>query len=529
MARGIFLASSMAALLPVMATAQLPPACQDVLVTSHTVNLLRGADVATDAAGSFVVVWHEDAYPQAPIGVFGRRFDAAGSALGPTFQVNSTLVPYLNQRDGVAAAADGSFVVTWTGADIDIFGPRDVRARRYSATGVPLGGEFTVNTFTTGNQQESNIVGLPDGRFIVAWAGAGPGTSSGVFAQAFDAAGVRAGPERRVDSYTTGAHHFPSVAMNNDGSFVVVWSNFGQDGDSEGIFGQRFDAAGSPAGPEFAVNNTTVGRQELPAVATDASGNFVVVWQERNGSAVRALARRFDSSGAPQGSEFIPGVVPSVTASSPSVAFDAAGSFRVTWSDVADGDGLAVLGRRFSGSGVPLGAPFVVNTSTAGFQGSSAVAPAPHGGAVTAWISAVSASLREIRAGVECSRLYTVPPCRLVDTRNPPGPSGGPAFGPNTQRSFPITGVCGIPADARAVVLTVTAAGPTDLGFFRLFPAGQAVPFTSAVNFTAGRARAGNAMVALGSDGQLTARCDMFPGSTGSAHLVLDVTGYFKR
>ncbi len=32
-------------------------------------------------------------------------------------------------------------------------------------------------------------------------------------------------------------------------------------------------------------------------------------------------------------------------------------------------------------------------------------------------------------------------PCRIVDTRNPPGPTGGPALAANTQRSFPIVAI----------------------------------------------------------------------------------------
>ena len=58
----------------------------------------------------------------------------------------------------------------------------------------------------------------------------------------------------------------------------MVWSGRGQ-GDSDGIFGQRFDSAGNALGSEFRVNSTTGNVQQYPSVASDASGNFVVVWE----------------------------------------------------------------------------------------------------------------------------------------------------------------------------------------------------------------------------------------------------------
>ena len=48
------------------------------------------------------------------------------------------------------------------------------------------------------------------------------------------------------------------------------------------------------------------------------------------------------------------------------------------------------------------------------------------------------------------------------------------------------------------------------------------------VNFAAGRTRANNAVVELGAQGQLAVRNDMAPGVTGSAHVVMDVFGYFR-
>jgi hypothetical protein len=123
------------------------------------------------------------------------------------------------------------------------------------------------------------------------------------------------------------------------------------------------------------------------------------------------------------------------------------------------------------------------------------------------------------------TRYYTVTPCRLADTRTAPGPGGGPALSANSTRNFPVTGRCTVPADARAVAVNVTATAGTQMGNFRIYAAGTSLPTASVVNFVANRARANNAITALGTNGEVTVRCDMV---SGSAHFVMDVVGYFK-
>jgi peptidase M23-like protein/Kelch motif protein len=115
---------------------------------------------------------------------------------------------------------------------------------------------------------------------------------------------------------------------------------------------------------------------------------------------------------------------------------------------------------------------------------------------------------------------YTTTPCRIVDTR----PGHMPLL-PGALRTFAVAGVCGIPPNARAVSLNVTAVGPTAGGQITLFPADQAVPSTSTVNFGTGQTRANNAVLGLSADGRLAA---VFGGS-GQVDLTLDVNGYFAE
>jgi glucose/arabinose dehydrogenase len=126
---------------------------------------------------------------------------------------------------------------------------------------------------------------------------------------------------------------------------------------------------------------------------------------------------------------------------------------------------------------------------------------------------------------VYATRLNTVEPCRVLDTRDPPGPWGLPALAAGTDRTFVIAGRCGIPAGARAVAANLTATLAAADGNLIVFPQGAAPPLTSAINFRAGQTRANNAVLMLGPGGDIVVRCSM---PSGSVHLIVDVTGWFQ-
>ncbi|HEY6324079.1 MAG TPA: hypothetical protein VJA16_21260 [Thermoanaerobaculia bacterium] len=119
---------------------------------------------------------------------------------------------------------------------------------------------------------------------------------------------------------------------------------------------------------------------------------------------------------------------------------------------------------------------------------------------------------------------FTVPPCRIADTRNANGPLGGPLLSGSGDRVFPaFSSSCGIPATARALSVNVTVAGPTAAGYLSLYAGATPPPSTSTINFKAGDVRANNAIVSTG-EGDLAVHL----GSIGTVNFVLDVNGYFE-
>lgn len=127
--------------------------------------------------------------------------------------------------------------------------------------------------------------------------------------------------------------------------------------------------------------------------------------------------------------------------------------------------------------------------------------------------------------GASAFNYFTVTPCRLIDTRNPNGPYGGPALAANATRSFVATGQCGVPTGAQAIAANLTVVGPTSGGSLGAGPTGIPISSISAINFSAGQVRTNNAAVTLSAGGGF----DIFAGlPSGSTHLVLDVLGYYQ-
>jgi hypothetical protein len=365
------------------------PVGPEFRVNTYTTSRQTLPAVASDSSGNFVVVWESGHYGG---GVFGQRYDSSGAPLGPEFRVNTYMTD--SQDDPVVASdSSGNFVVVWE-SDSQDGSSRGVFGQRYDSSGAPLGPEFRVNTYTTDSQSSPVVASDSSGNFVVVWTSyTQDGWAFGVFGQRYDSSGAPLGPEFRVNTYTTDSQDDPVVASDSSGNFVVVWQSDSPDGSHEGVFGQRYDSSGAPLGPEFRVNTYTTHFQYWsPAVASDSSGNFVVVWRSccQDGSISNSgvFGQRYDSTGAPLGPEFRVNTFTMNSQYRPAVTSNPSGNFVVVWASCCqDGSSMGVFGQRYDSSGAPLGPEFRVNTYTTDRQTHPAVTSNASGNFVVAWAS----------------------------------------------------------------------------------------------------------------------------------------------
>jgi hypothetical protein len=121
--------------------------------------------------------------------------------------------------------------------------------------------------------------------------------------------------------------------------------------------------------------------------------------------------------------------------------------------------------------------------------------------------------------------LYTLAPCRLLDTRKTSGPDAAyPALAAKAERQFALQGRCGIPATAKALSVNMTAVAAAVAGNLVVYPADEPAPQASLLNFKALAARGNNAVVKVAPDGAIK----VLNRANGTVEFVLDVNGYFE-
>ncbi|MDY0168654.1 MAG: trypsin-like serine protease, partial [Thermoguttaceae bacterium] len=296
----------------------------------------------------------------------------------------------------VASNAVGDYVVVWVtyGSDTDWSDEGNIVGQRYTAAGTKVGAEFTVNTFTTGTQIQPDVAMDSYGNFVVTWSGEGDSDDSGVWARAYDAFGVPLGQQFRVNQVTQNAQNEPAIAMRADGSFVVTWTSYGQDirtsNTTTSIFARIFNSVGTPLTSEFLVNTFEYSSQENSHVAAGPNGTFIIVWQSwtQDGNQTGVYGQRFDAAGNKLGSEFLVNTRTGDKQQDPRVAIDASGNFVVVYNDFGNdaSGGWGVYARRYNAAGVALDAQaFLVNQFTLGYQWQPSVDTDDAGHFVVTW------------------------------------------------------------------------------------------------------------------------------------------------
>ncbi len=312
--------------------------------------------------------------------------------IGSEFQVNTFTPGYQNHAD-VAADAQGNFVAVWDGPATSSIA-RTVFVQRFDRDGTALGTEYEVPTGTCSPPRFAPAMCRDSaGRGVLAWSmgdGFG-GPANGVFTQLFDSGGNLLGTEFQVNSQPPAGAHVSgvSIACGDAGDFVVVWSDYasGSGRSPYGVLGRRFDSTGAPEGSEFQVNTYTSTSFANPKVAADDDRDFVVVWTGYDGGGAEIFGRRFASDGTFLGTEFQVNSYSPGSQIEPSVASDGTGDFVVAWSDlsVLDGFNSGIFAQRFASTGAFLGTEFQVNSYTILDQIRPSVASDATGDFVIAW------------------------------------------------------------------------------------------------------------------------------------------------
>ena len=236
--------------------------------------------VALAADGTATVVW-QGAGDTDAAGIWMQRFAADGSRLGDQVQVNTT-TEGIQAYPSVGVDAEGNSVVAWSSRheDGDAWG---VFARRFDADGAAVGDPFAVNATTAGSQHEPVVAMADAGNFAVLWSSFGQdGSGWGVFSQRYDRDGTPIDSELAVNERTEGDQRDVDAVMADSGGFFATWNDQQPNGDGWEVRGRTFEPEGAPTGDDFRVSeanaSTSPGNQQFPSVDIDDNGNALVLY-----------------------------------------------------------------------------------------------------------------------------------------------------------------------------------------------------------------------------------------------------------
>jgi Ca2+-binding RTX toxin-like protein len=330
--------------------------------TTTTGSQLIGAEtprtVAFDASGNYVVVWSGNGAQTGQVddsGVFAQRYDSSGNKVGGEILVNTTTTG--TQSNPVISMADnGNFVVAWS--TLNATTGWDVAARRFTVDGsgqivaLSTGGstnEFVVSA-NSGVQRYPSVAMENDGAFMIAYRN---DAGNRIDRRRYDASGT-ASLASAVVSLSTAVN--PSVAITDDLRTVVVWY------EPTGIYGQLYSAANAAVGTKFAIatSNVQLATTNYPQVAMDASGNFVALWRHSNLN--QYTFQRYNAAGVAQGSPTDVMANGSVAVTNASLSMNGTGEFVVAWTESAGNQ--PVKFKQFNASGVATRSETVVDNAS---------------------------------------------------------------------------------------------------------------------------------------------------------------------
>lgn len=318
--------------------------------------------------------------------------------VGAPITVNTDARPV--SQPAVAMNQSGASLVAWVSRGTDL----DVRARRFDATGQPLGDQFAVPVSSAENQQGVSVALDDAGRYAVLWTTSAQGGR--VFVRRFAADGTPTSGDVLVGPPQPAAVE-AAVALHPNGEALVVTQLVSTTTTSD-LMLRRLAADGREVATPLRVNSTplvttrtVIGRA---SIGVGRNGEFVIAWFHPERTTYSVRMQRFTREAVPIGEEVLVREERVMTGIL-RVAFAADGAFAISWSEAIGSrtDGFAQL---YTASGAPS---TLITIESTGAQFLSAVTFTPAGELlVTAWQSQIASVQRYTRTGARSGNAIAV-------------------------------------------------------------------------------------------------------------------------
>jgi hypothetical protein len=205
--------------------------------------------------------------------------------LGSNFKVSDDAGTSYQWDPAIAMDSSGNFVITWRDERNGIYN-FDVYAQRYNSSRTPLGSNFKVNDDAgTTWQWEPAITMHSSGNFVITWEDYRDG-SADIYAQRYNSSGIPQGSNFKVsDDTETSDQYYPVITIDASGKFLIAWQDY-RNGNPD-IYAQRYNSSGNSDGSNYLVSNchdTASTAQIYPAIASNTSNIYFTWMDDRRGN-----------------------------------------------------------------------------------------------------------------------------------------------------------------------------------------------------------------------------------------------------
>jgi hypothetical protein len=352
----------------------------------------------------------KDRYRMAAVVFAGASFMAASGIAfgslqphGTEFQITRRILG--DQMFPILLLEQGSGLAIWQSPAADGNGLGIAAARLRAGLQGTEGETFAVNAVVESDQEQPAAALLPGRQAVVVWQSGRLGFQK-IRGRLINLDGSPVDDEFAV-STGDGEHQIdPAVAVLRDGTFLVAWSSYRQNGSYQyDVYGRIFSSKGLPLGEEFRINERRfefeMGRRN-PAVVATVDGSFMVAYIAEREIGVRdqrgptgqiipggggrvydvgLVSRRVGADGS------LPTVEQRISATGPTAAHPSLAAFQdgrlfVAWTSRSEGsttDSLDVFGRVLSSTGVPIQPVVRINSHVYGDQYRPRLTTTPRG------------------------------------------------------------------------------------------------------------------------------------------------------
>lgn len=313
------------------------PSMIDYAVEDFIVNEQKGnaqklvSNVAMNHSGVSFVAWYD--YRNGNQMCFGQIIDSSGKVLGPEFQINTQDRNRFYRSPDVAANAEGHFFVVWQDGRnwTNIFG------QMYTEDGTKIGEEVSLIDDLERAQQYAPRIAYNNDRFVVVWYDTRNGSTYDIYGQILDGNGAKIETNFVVNDDIQGSRKYlPSVAMDDDGDFLVAW--YATQASYYNIYAREFNSAGSPKDSVHQLSENSPNTSHYsPDVALSDTG-YIVAWYGYPTGRSRIWGQFYARDQGPAGKNIeISDSDGSYYAYDPRVESHGNGDLIVTWRDTRNG------------------------------------------------------------------------------------------------------------------------------------------------------------------------------------------------